>query len=444
MITLKNIPRLAPSHVIILSSALTVTIGTILLSLPIARTTPISLLDTLFTTISATTATGMFTIPLDNFTPFGLAIIIALVQIGALGLLVLTLSLAYIFFEFEKPTELFIAQVLDIEKRKNIKKIIIWILQLTLAIELIGALLLFVSFKNEFGLIKGWWFALFHAISAFSNAGVTLFDEYSMLSYRHDFFVLTTMCLLMFAGGIGFVTLREALKYIPAKLRGKRYTFALSSKIAWYTSITLICITTILFFALENDYALAAENPIITAINALFNGIGSSGAGFSTVAITALRLPTILIIMIMAFIGTAPGSTGSGIKTTTTAIGLASVRAVITGKEYVMLFGQRIPRDQIRKAMAILSLSIPWIIFATFLLLVLEPEFTFIQILFESVSSFATLGLSTSITPFLSPLSKMILMINMILGRIGPFTLIFAIRKAMIPEGAEEKGILLE
>lgn len=431
-------PRLAPSHIILISSIITMAIGTLLLSLPIAVKQPLPFLDIIFTAISAATGTGMFTISLESFTPFGLTVIIALIQIGALGLLVLTLSLAYIFFEFETTMELLIAQVLDIEKRKNIKKIIFSILSLTFAIELIGAMLLYQPFRHEFGATKGWWYALFHSISAFSNAGVTLFKEYSIFSYRQDIYILSVFAFLMLAGMIGFVTLREALRYIPAKIRGKKYTLSLVSKIIISTTTILILTATVLLFVLEDANALAAESSFFTALNAFINGIGGSGSGFSTVYMTSLRPASLLIIMILAFIGTAPGSTGSGIKTTTAAISLASVRAVIQGKNYVTLFGQRIPREQVRKAVAIISVSIPWVMFATFLLLIFEPEFTFLQVLFESVSAFATLGLSTNITPHLSSMSKIVLMANMIFGRIGPFTMIFAIKKVMAPPTDKE------
>lgn len=441
---LRLMRRIAPSHIILFSTISLVTVGIMLLCLPIMQVKPLPFIDIVFTVISVATGTGLLTTSLHNFTPLGLTIITILMQIGALGLITLTLSLVYLTIDIERATELLAAQVMNIEIHKNIRKIIFFVMSLTAIIELLGAVCLFIPLHKEYGMINGCFLALFHSISAFSNAGLSLFPK-SMSLYYHNGIILTTLCCLMLMGGIGFTTLREALKHIPELIRKKKYRFSLGSKIAWATTGVLLVCSVSLYWLLEKNHALGDIHPLTTIANAVFNGIASMGTGFTTIPAIQLQFATLIVIMVMAYIGTSPGSTGSGIKTTTIAIFFATVRAVIFGKPYVRIFGKRIARDQIHKAIAIISLSVPWIIFSTFLLLITEPGQRFIDIFFEAVSAFATLGISLGITPQLSAIGKLIIMMSMILGRIGPFTLIFALRKALIQEQstAQQERVLL-
>ncbi len=436
--------KLTPNRLILFSSFLAISTGCILLSLPIAQIKPMSFIDVLFTAISAITGTGLLTIPLSNLTLFGQIILIIFVQIGALGLITLTIIFLYLFFEPDMATELATAQVLKIDRHKNMKIIISFVILLTIVIETIGALLLFISFRKDFAPMKALFLSFFHAIAAFANAGFSPFDK-NMTLYFHNPLILIILTILMLAGGIGFITLREVVKNIPAFFGKKKYHFSLGSKIIWLTTTILVVCAVGLFWLLETNNTLVDIHPSISFLNALFNSTGLMGTGFYTVSVNQFHLATLLIMMIIAFIGTSPGSTGSGVKTTTVALFLATVKAVIFDQPHVTLMGKRIKRNQIRKAIAIISLSIPWILFTTFCLLITEPSFSFMNILFESVSAFATLGITMNVTPHLSLIGKIIIMISMILGRIGPFTLIFAIKRAMIPveEPATGERVLL-
>ncbi len=436
-------PRFAASYVILFSAICTIALGTLLLMLPFAHTEPISFLDTLFVCVSSVTGTGLLTVPISHFTPIGLTIILIIAQIGSLGLILMTVALLYLFFNIGKDEQLLTAELMNIHKTSNLKKIILFVVGFTFLIELIGGLLVAIGMQN-LGWEKAIPYGLFHSISAFTSVGISLFPE-NLDPYSHNPFVLIPLIILMLAGGIGFITLRSFMKYITNIGHHRKYHFSLNTKIVWITTLILAIIAITVYLVLEHNHALAAYNPAIIFLNAIFNGISSMGTGFDTVNVNLLRLPTLLMIMIIAFIGSSPGSTGSGIRTTTVAIFFSSISAVIWGRPYVQMFGKRIAQEQVYKATAILALSVPWIIFATFIMLILEPEYSFLQILFESMSAFSTLGISTGITPYLSSTSKLFLILNMFLGRIGPFTLIFAIKKAIRSEkeNVPEERILL-
>ena len=428
---LKKVFHFSPSQIIIMAALFIIGCASLLLSLPAAQVKPIPFIDVLFTAISATTATGLFTVPLSNFTLFGQACIICFAQIGAIGLVLLAFFLLYLFIDLAPSTELLAAGALNIDVRKNVKKLILFVMFFTITIEFLGALSIFFSLKEHYPLARAWFLAIFHAISAFANAGFSLFDN-SLQEHLYNPSILLTLNILMIIGGLGFITLREGLKILPKFLQGKPYHFSLGSKISLKTTALLLSTATLLFAVLEYQHALSDLGFIHIVVNALFNATAFMGTGFSTLPTPALQLATLLIIMIVAFIGTSPGSTGSGIRTTTTAIFLATLKSFILGKPYVELQGERIPRSEINTAIAIIALSIPWIFITTFILLLTEPGHNFIRVLFEAVSAFATLGLSLGITPTLSAAGKVIIMLSMFLGKIGPFTIIFAIRKTII------------
>lgn len=428
--------RLSPNQIILSLSCGLISLGFFLLCLPIAHTQPVSIFDSLFIAISAVTGTGLLTVPLQNFSLFGLSVILTLIQIGAVGLIILTLSLLYTFFDVPQSTELLSGKLLGFKRKKNLQRAVYFVIGLTALIEFIGTLLLVDTFRT-IAPENPWYYALFHSVSSFSNAGFTLFpDNLDHLSHNYPF--LLVLSTLMLLGTTGFISLREGIRYIYNK---GNHTVTLSSKIIWTSTLLLTTSSIVLFLALEHNDSLNHMPPVKTAINGIFNAIASMGTGFHTVPIATLQTATLLVIMVVAFIGTSPGSTGSGIKTTTVALALAAVRAVIRGDKSVKLFGQRIERTELHKAIAIISLAALWIMLSTFLLLAIEQGHTFKALFFEAVSAFSTLGMSLGITESLAPISKIILMIAMVFGRIGPFTLIFAIKRAMAAPAKESQII---
>jgi trk system potassium uptake protein TrkH len=275
--------------------------------------------------------------------------------------------------------------------------------------------------------VQACWYSIFHSASAFANSGLTLFDQ-SFEPFFDACALLNTLSILMLMGSIGFVTLSEILYSFPALVGRKIYHYTLESKIIWVTAFLLLSITFCLFFALEYHNTLAHSSLFTAMSNTLFSALSAMGTGFTSIHPTTLKPATLLLIMAVAFIGTSPGSTGSGIHTTTAAILVATVKAMALKKQHVTLFGKVITKIQIYKAATIIALGIFWVMLSTFLLSITDPAHDFLAIFFESVSAFATLGISADITPHLSMWGKIIIILSMIFGRLGPLTIIFAIK----------------
>jgi trk system potassium uptake protein TrkH len=262
-----------------------------------------------------------------------------------------------------------------------------------------------------------------------------------MIFQKHPLFLLVTTAL-MFSGGMGFITWREIVYYIRSLRDKRKHHFSLHSKIVFSVAGIILVTGTLIYWFLERNNTLTMLSTPYALLNSFFNVASMRSTGFTTVIPTELNLATLLLIMLICFIGAAPGSTGSGIKTTCFAIFLAMIRAATQGRTSVELKGRRIPRDQVYKA---LSISIGWILLATFILLITEKGGDFLDILFEVISAFATLGLSLGITPFLSQTGKIVIIITMIIGRIGSMTVILALRRQKEPHEYEypEERVLL-
>lgn len=405
-----------------------------LLKLPMSHAGEISWIDAFFTATSCLCICGLSTIPFASFTMIGQCILLMLIQIGGLGLVTLTFFLMSFFFKFGFTTQVIAGQLMELESWKDIKKFIFFIIGFTVCIETIGAIATFISIHNDYSLLRGIFLSIFHAVSTFCDAGISLFPR-GMISYKSHYIMLLFDCCIMISAGLGFITWYELFKYIKSFGQKKRFHWSLQTKIVLSMTLLLVCSSFLLFWMLERHNTLGAMSPLLATINAFFNSVAIRGTGLSTVSTDQLQLATLLLIMVISFIGSAPGSTGSGIKVTTFAIFAAVVQAAIAGRTNVSLMGRSIAKDQMYKSIAILSLSLAWIIISTFLLLITEEGWSFVDILFESVSAFATLGLSTGITASLSSLGKLFIISNMIIGRIGALIFVLALYKRHeIPE----------
>jgi trk system potassium uptake protein TrkH len=423
-----RLAHFSAGRVILLALFCTILIGTALLALPIARRAPMALLDLFFTATSATCVTGLFTIPLENFTIFGKSIILLLIQIGGLGVITLTLFVFSLFMNLGLATQLMAGRLLELESWKNIKQLLVFIILITLSVELIGAAFFFSVFIQTHTISQALFLAIFHAVSFFCNAGITLFNS-SMLIYAHNPIIVITAMLLMLLGGIGFITLYETYEHLFHFPSGKRHHFSLQSKIILYGALIGILATAFLVYIIENNHAFVHMGILETITSCLFHAISFRSTGLTMVPIAQFQVATLFLIMIVGYIGSAPSSTGSGIRTTTAAIYLAVVLSALEGHGTVNIFGRRIAKDQVNKAIAIFSLGLCWIIVSIFALLALEPHFRFTDIIFETMCAFTNLGLSTGITPLLSQGGKILIIMSMIFGRIGALTLILALRK---------------
>jgi len=420
----KKLTSFSPGRMLLFSVIVTIITGTSLLALPMARTSSISLIDLFFTATSATCVTGLLTIPLDQFTLFGQFILLLLIQIGGLGLITMTLFLLTLFIDLGMGTQFMAGQILELETGAKMKQLLLFIVVLTLSVEFIGTLFTFFALhpSTEHPLF----YAAFHAVSSFCNAGISVATH--MTHYRTNYLMLLTTTILMFIGGFGFITWHEILEYIQSWIHGKRYNFSLQSKIIFFGSTALLTTSTIMFWILEHDSALSHISTPLSIVNALFNATAFKSTGYLTFVPGELQIATLFMIMLFAFIGSSPGSTGSGIKITTFAVILASIKAAISGKTTTNIRGRKVPLQQVYKAIAIVLCSLGWIILVTFCLLVTEKNPNFLDLFFEATAAFTTLGISLGISAHLSTVGKLFIILSMIVGRIGSLTLILGLR----------------
>ncbi len=422
--------RLSPARAILIFTFLTIVTGTLLLSLPIARTTDLALIDVFFTATSSTCATGIFTVPLDSFTYFGHCIILFLIQIGGVGLITLTFFLLYLFFDLRFGTQILVSQILEIESWKEVRKFLIYIMGITFIVEFVGAIFIFFSIKQYYPLNDAVFFSIFHSISSFCNAGITLFSPHHLRHIHSDYGLQLITALLMFIGGAGFITWIEVVKATKSLLLKKRFRFSLLIKIIFMGSFFLIVIPALLMLALEYNHAFADLSWPDKIINAFFNSFALRSTGFFSVSISALHTSTLLLFMTVSFIGAAPGSTGSGIKITTLVILATTIKSALSNMTMINIKGRRIPKDQVLRAITIFILSTSLVISTIFILSITQPHDNFLDIVSEAVSAFANIELTTGLLTFLLTLpSKILIIFTMIIGRIGSLTLVLALRK---------------
>ena len=429
----KLIALFPPEQIIVFSVLLTIGIGTLLLSLPIAQKQPAPLLDLVFTATSATCVTGLFTLPIDNFTIFGKAVLLALIQIGGLGLITLTLFFMSMFMNIGFGAQLIAGQILELDTWKHMKRILIFITCVTLCAEFIGTLFILGVLNSSYPVGMAWFLSMFHAISSFCSSGITILDG-GMAAYHNNYVIMFVTMILMFVGELGFITWQEIGQWTKARWQREPYRFSLHTRIVLYGSTVLLGCTSIIFWILEHNNILANLSPFKTGLDTLFYALSFRSAGFLLTAIASFNIATIMLIIVISFIGASPGSTGSGIKITTFVVFLATIRAAIGGNSHVTIQGRSIAISQVLRAIAIFSIGLGWILLITFCLLITEKGFSFLELLFESVSALTNLGITTGITPRLSTLGKLFIILSMIIGRIGSFTLILALKLRKKPQ----------
>ena len=416
-----------PCQTVFLSLFSAICIGTALLALPICRTKSMSFIDLFFTSTSLTTVTGLLTIPLDNFTSLGHCVMLILMQIGGLGLMTMSLFVMSLFFDLGLYTQILASDILSIQSFKDTKRILFFVIKLTFACEIIGAIVTFYAIQHDYTFKRAIFLSIFHSVSSFCNVGVSLFPH-GALSYNTNILMTITTTLLILFGCLGFVTWHELLKYIKQWYH--------HPKLSWHTRIVLktffstMMITSILFWLLERSNTLSGMTIIQRFFNIILIGIGTKSCGYLPVDISFVQPATILLLAITAFIGSAPSSTGGGIKTSALAIFLAVIRSTMYGRAHIEIKGRSIARDQVYKALAIISLACSWILITTFCLLITEHSYGFMDVLFETISAFSNNGMSTGMTQWLTITGKLFIMATMIVGRIGALTLIIGMRRS--------------
>lgn len=428
----KIFDRLSPAQVMVLGFAGVIILGGILLTLPMASQdgNSIGFLNALFTSTSAVCVTGLVVADTaTHWTLFGQIVIISLIQVGGLGFMTVTTMLALIIKKkIHLKERLLIQESLNHFDLSGLVKLSRYVFLITFTIEGFGALLLSTVFIPQFGITKGIWYSIFHAISGFCNAGFDLMGglsgKYSsLISYVNNATISLTICGLIILGGLGFPVILDILK------NRRLSKLSIHSKIVLTTTAILIITGTVLIFAIEYNNPDTIGNLSIKGklLGSLFQSITTRTAGFNTLDLTKLNQASTFIMIILMFIGASPASTGGGIKTTTLATLILTVKTFIVGKEDVEVYNRRISYSVVNKAIGIFFIAITIVVTATLILTIFEPKFDVVESLYEVVSAFATVGLSIGGSPNLTFVGKIVIMFCMFAGRVGSLTILIAI-----------------
>lgn len=423
--------KMPPSRFMVIGFASIILIGAILLNLPIATNSgeSIGFLDALFTATSAVCVTGLVVVDTGTFwSEFGQVIIIILIQIGGLGFMTIATLFALIAKKkINLKERLLIQESLNQFDLSGVVSLAKNVLVITFLIEGVGALLLSVIFIPQLGIIEGTFYSIFHSISAFCNAGFDLMGpisgEYSSLtSYVSSPVIVLTISTLIVLGGLGFPVIIDIIKH------RKINKFSLHSKIALITTAILVFLGFLIIFIVEfqNEKTLGLLSLDGKVLGSLFQSVTARTAGFNTIDLNLMHESAIFVMIMLMCVGASPASTGGGIKTTTVAILLLSVKAFIQEKEDVEVFKRRIDTYTIRKTIGIVFVGTMTIICGTILLSLIEPKFNLLQAGFEVVSAFTTAGLSIVGSTNLTPVGKLIIMLFMFMGRAGSLTVLMA------------------
>lgn len=408
---MKIFKNLSPGRIIVLGFFSVIVIGTILLKLPISIRDGITVswVDALFTSTSAVCVTGLIAIDTaDTFTVFGRAVVALLIQVGGLG--VTSVGVGFILLMGKKvgiKERVLIKESMNLDSMKGLVKLVKSVLLVTLSFEVVGAILSYLVFSKDYSPLDALGISVFHSIAAFNNSGFDILGGLrNLIPYQSNVLLNLTTCGLIIFGGLGFLVIKEIIMVKKFK------KFSLHTKVVITVTAILLVVGTILLKATED----------ISWLGAFFFSTSARTAGFSTYNLGSFTNAGLFTLTVLMFIGASPGSTGGGIKTTTIFTLIKSIYSTSTNKNCES-FKRKIPSAVIFKAFNIFVLAIMVVCFGVFLLSILEPGRTFIQLLVEVTSAFGTVGLSTGITPDLKDLSKIIISIIMFIGRLGPMTM---------------------
>ncbi|MDP3929727.1 MAG: potassium transporter TrkG [Bacteroidota bacterium] len=434
-----------PAQVFILSFLAIILLGSFLLMLPKATYSGLSFMDALFTSTSAVCVTGLIVVDTaTHFTQLGQTIILILIQTGGLGILTFASYFSYFFkggTSYEN--QLALGDISSSKKLGEVFSTFKYIILITVGIELFASGLIYVSLDAAHFTSQNerMFFAIFHSVSAFCNAGFStlsagIYDN----AFRFNYFLQFILILTFVLGGLGFPIVVNLLSYLRYKLSNifsihiQKKTFRpwvlnINSRITLITTGAISLIAFVLFYLLEYNNTLAEHSEFGKIITALFGATTPRTAGFNTIDNAAMSLPTILMVLLLMWIGASPQSTGGGIKTSTFAIATLNILSLGKGKSRIEIYRREIADISVRRAFAIISLSLIVIGFAVLLIAAFDPQVRLIDIVFESISAYSTVGLSLGITASLSNASKFVLILVMFVGRVSMLSLVIAVIK---------------
>ena len=424
--------RLQPGLKLALGFMLLIAIGTLLLYLPVSHQdgADMSLIDSLFVATSAICVTGLTPVDISQtLSLFGSTVLMLLIQVGGLGYAVIAVIIIRLASgRIDASTGNLLRDSLGADHRIDTKRLLKAALSVTALIELMGAALLFVSFSERYPFWRAVYLSVFHSVSAFNNAGFDLFSD-SMMKWNTDALVLITIASLIALGGLGFILYNDLFEH-----------FRNGKKISVHTKIVL---STTAFLIISGTVLFRLVLPDIDWKNAFFQSVTTRTAGYFSYDQTILPPAGVALTIVLMFIGASPGSTGGGVKTTSFYTAVKAAFSLLLGRNPAA-FKREISQESVMKAFFVIIISVLLVAAAAFLLTVTDPQFTADKILYETVSAYATVGLTMGITPYISTGGKIILIIMMFLGRVGFMTIItaFARRRASGARYLEEKVII--
>ena len=438
-----------PPVLFALSFLFIILVGTLLLKLPRSTVHGISFTDALFTSTSAVCVTGLIVLDTaKEFTHFGQAVILVLIQVGGLGVMTFTSFFAFFFKGQNTIEEQLTIRELTNSSLFDARKFVIQVVLTTLAIELIGAALIFYSVGDVHfaSLSERVWFSIFHSISAFCNAGFsTLSDGLHTVGFRYNYSLMWIIMILIILGGIGFYIIFNSYLYFSSKIKAIYYRIFyrrrighspwiinLNGRLVIATTAMLLLVGALTYLLFEDHHSLADYHTWYGKLTvAMFGSVTPRTAGFNVVDMSSLSTPTITICILLMWIGASPGSTGGGIKTTTFAVAVLNVLALVRGKERVEFGGREVGQGSVLRSFGIIFLSVFFLGFIITLVLNLEPGKRLLPIVFEVFSAMGTVGLSLGITPHLHMASKWIIAFTMFVGRVGLLMILLTLSRQL-------------
>lgn len=426
-----------PAKLITLSFLTVIGIGTFLLRLPVASTGhPLSFIDALFMATSGVCVTGLSVIDIGlDLTKFGQLVILSLIQAGGLGIMTFSLFFFLVFGVKTSMTSRLavpgISRELDM---KNLSQALLFVVLMTLSIEILGAVLLFWRFSHYAPAGEALYSSVFHAISAFCNAGFGLYSD-SLIPFSGDSLTLFIFIALIVTGGLGFIVIDEIRDGLLAFWKREPFRFSLHTKICLYGTAALIATGTLGIWIFERHNIFSGVPSHIAWVNSLFLAVTSRTAGFSSVETAYLSNGSLFFLIILMFIGGCPGSTAGGIKITSIVVILTLIVSHVRGRTTPTLMGRSFPTSVVAKALGVFAAGFLLINLSTLLFQITETinlshqvvKGRFLDLFFEATSAFGTVGLSTGVTPHMTPLGKIVLTLLMLAGRVGPLTFGLAI-----------------
>ena len=425
------IKSLSSIQIIMLAFLLVIVTGSILLSLPLssANNMDIAYIDALFTATTSTCVTGLVTLPtVTTWSFFGQLIILVLIQIGGMGVItVITGVMILADKRLGIEDRILIGESFNLNSLEGMAKFVKKVITITFIIELVGALLYMIVFIPELG-YKGIWVAIFTSVSAFCNAGIDIIAENSLCDYALNPVVNITTMLLIVLGGIGFVVLLDLERIIKNRKRRHLKFLSLHSKIALSVTLFLIIVGAVLFFVFEhnNPHSIKGYSLAEKFMVSLFQSVTTRTAGFATIPQENLTNASAFVTVLLMFVGGSPTGTAGGIKTITLYILFISAVSVVRNKRTVDVFNRQISADAIKRAIAVFVTSFFIVICSTVIILAFSNG-SFIDVIYETVSATATVGLSRNFTGTLNFVGKIVIILTMYLGRVGPISLAFAV-----------------